>query len=219
MSIGKARPRVSDRPVKNYYTRSYDAHKYLHQSIMRYKGRPALVVVDGSTARVYDPSGDRMIASINLNDEELDLSPPRLGYINILDPDDGDVTVRYCERAPIQAWKQGITAGNILFYTIDGRPVRGDSYWMTTGFVNCLENRYPPFDFALSKLKSGEFSEVAVSRSVAFSARRTGLILAFYRGREFGYIRENEGFITAKDTTMNWTIKKNCPQLDIRLVG
>lgn len=123
-----------------------DAHRYLSESIIQFKGEPVYIgeVRDNWRATVYPLTGAPLFQQ-SLKDKNFDFSPVPLGYG--LDPKDKPT---YLARQPARMWKQGLTDKNLLNIGHEGRiRVRTTHDWQSLRDV--ILGNFKPLDEVILK--------------------------------------------------------------------
>lgn len=218
--------RATRRPVRNYYD-DPNFYKYLSDSIITYKGQPCWGTVerddDGFVKlTLLSPqrgAPNKIIGSIDLDDPDLDISSPVIGYCNYIY--ENEIKVVYLRRKPAQSWKQGLTGNNLSVYTVSGSSFHGYSsnhVIGNKGFLDSLTGVFPDLHSAMALLQKGKVKEIAVSRDLAFTISKTGVVLAFYKTEEFATSLDGGRSFMAKNSFKNRVICKHCPDLPVQFV-
>ena len=153
----------------------------LAESLVMYKGKPFYITeYDMAENRVsgFFPYTDKA-ARFTLPSVNLDIRPPRLGYVNYR----GNAI--YVSRYPVRRYKQGIHSQNITFSAMadKGRLLRSPE------FSQALMGDYPYFNGALRSLSSN--TSVAFNRHWALQKEAEGVHL-MYRGNPVGLYKDNK---------------------------
>jgi hypothetical protein len=165
-----------------------DIRARLNGTIIRWKGVPYLADVSGDgQIALLDVATGNLIARIESDDDNIDISSINIGYVNIINPD--YKTAVYLKREPTRQFRQGIAIDHltqkVLRKDLNSVP-RGAI--MSTGFVDAVMGRFPSIDGAFDLItKKGWFS-VAISRDIAVR-READLLKVYLKESEVGYIR------------------------------
>lgn len=163
------------------YKNDYDyARSRLRNTLVRCFGRPFYIKdirCSTGTARGYY-TVDREEGEVLV--QELDLNPPRLGYVNAYN------TSVYVQRSPTRYWKQGLDQTNTLLNGVDLTGVP---------FGYSLMNKYPDYYNCFEHVVNGEVDRMAFSLDFALGvgdkAHTTGLM---FRGNRVGkMVCSNQG--------------------------
>lgn len=136
------------------------ARNYLEASIIRLAGAPIYIMNVSSRGRKYilhytatdDLYVDRYIRQVALDDEDIDLSPITLGYVN------SELSTVYLARSPKRAWKVGLVQGSLKCWWMKYDEGLGTEIAWKKQFVDAVKNIYPSIDEAAKKvleLRSG----------------------------------------------------------------
>jgi len=169
--------------------------KYLHQDFdQRLNG--GVVFYDGKPVSVYSagngllqlhsfPEGDPTVL-VKPDDTKLDISAPRLGYVNI-----GGKAV-YVYRKPLRQYKQSLTVSALETWTpLSKRPTHaiGD-FFGSKQFYEMLIGKYPNPAAALKFVSEKTSRSMAMGRNAALAKDSYGLIHVFYKTDEVGTIED-----------------------------
>src|SRR5574341_820592 len=158
----------------NFFFDLAHADAYLRGSIIRIKKEPIYVVQASIHQQIgiYYTSLTDMAGSpkfINLKDNDINLYPPELGFIN---------TARFnipkiCKafRTPARLWKIGLTIENVKFFPMENKLL------FSKPMYNCIVGNYPKYEEALSIIKKNKNSSCAFSRKFAISSKNEVLFI------------------------------------------
>lgn len=169
---------------------------YLKGSVILYNKLPFYVVevVDNIPEKdligVFDPKGDREL--VPMNSDLLDFTPPRLGYVNIINGMRGITNPLYLFRQPSRSWKQGLTRDNTYCFNFTNRnPGHFDIISYFNPLRDCIANKYPTLSVAMENVAAmnkakagGHQAGVAFDRNLAID-KEYGL---HYKGRNVGCV-------------------------------
>lgn len=130
------------------------ARNYLNGSIIRLAGSPIYVMDVTRNNRKFflsyvdtdDLYVNRYFKQVALSDQDVDLSPLPLGYVN------GDVSTAYLCRSPRRAWKVGLTQRGMRYWWMRYDEGIGTEIIWRKGFVNAVKNIYPSIDEATNRV-------------------------------------------------------------------
>lgn len=157
-------PRVS-LEIPNFYSNEVDSQARLNGTFNRYQGRFYLFTTIGSGQfALTDILSGGVVKKIRINDPDIDISVPHLGYYNRPAKKHDTQGVGYIFRPPVRGagYQQGINSHNLRVRTICGE--------------NCMIKAAYEWEFILPSLY-GEFTSLeesrqkkqfALSRDVAF---------------------------------------------------
>ena len=157
------------------------AKRYLRNSVIRYKNAPILITsiehinqdgILGKEWKVgYNRVGTNMPGIFFLPNPMVNFNPVPLGMMN------GIQHTFYVSRAPIRAWKIGLSEENCNFHSVlsDNYPAQENMILSFSGrhVGLTIEGKYPTYKEGLKQL-NGETQSVGISRSFAMNKR--GLI-------------------------------------------
>jgi len=158
----------------------------LHQSIVRYKNRPVLVLAatEASTnlcARPLDNIDDDKAAFIiNANDEDLDISSVPLGYVNT----ENDAV--FVSRVPVRRQKQGVSTDNTVvnYHGVGNAHNDGLFGFHLKYLIATIEGHYPSVEDALAEVLKDKRGR-AFHRYFAFG-KQDRYILLHQEGQAIG---------------------------------
>lgn len=158
-----------------------DLQMRLADSLVTYKQEPFYVnVIQGTSLQGVLTSSQKMQV-IRLPDEQLDITPVPLGYVN------SNASCFYVRRLPHRRYKQGLNKYNI----------RADSLMNLRGLLSskylasCIMGDYPSFEEAVGLLNEGR-ERVAFSRRFALQREPIGLQFLEYRSERCGWVSKGE---------------------------
>lgn len=173
-----------------------------------YDGEPYLLHTDGTSITLYTLE-EVKFKKISPSDPLLDLSSPRLGYVN------WSGGAYYVYRKPERKYKQTLHYGSCACFdptyndqmAYAGKAVRVDHFFLSSAFQEMLLDKYPTLTTALKNLSS-KSKAVAISRNVALAKDSFGIIRVFYKMEEVGYIKPNEGIVHVPNSELSWIVSK-----------
>ena len=152
------------------YTDPDYAHSRLPGTIVFYEGSPVYVseILEDGDAYVTPCIAGANYFTVSL--EALDLTPPRLGYVN------HPTSCAFFVRSPQRQWRQGLRMSQLR--NLSGR-TRGVELF-SPQLLNCLRNLYPPVEECLDRIDCGEANEQAFARNFSVgSIERQGYALRY----------------------------------------
>lgn len=175
-----------------------DAMSRLEGTIVFYKNRAMYVTGIDDRIRLHGHMIlTREDAVVDQDDEELSMSCPPLGYINV----EGDAY--YFMRQPMRRWKQGVDVRALVCPTMG---IRARGAVNDRLIAQCLENDYPSFEGALAgfstrnpfKAAQGEGRRgIAFSKHFAVRKKDEGIVLA-YKGKNVGVVEKDQPILSTK---------------------
>lgn len=195
--------------MKRYDT-AEDIHMRLHNSIVRYLGRPVLVSHQGGSLGVVVTdliTGKQK--SVDPNSDEVDISSPPLGYINT------GGKLYYASRSSARRQKQGIPVNELLCHQEPN--VLGEGYKGArcdqADIGHCILGEYPSVEAATDYLKRGLVSGMAFDRRMGFHSfkRKTPLFDIRYVCKSIGLYLPSERVAVLPETVSE--IEKSATRL------
>lgn len=200
-----------------------DQNARFNGTIICYKKIPYYVSMDGNTMRLYkletinsNYTGMKA-AAINVNpyDDDVDISSIPLGYVNL----PAIRSVVYLMRRPVRRFRQGISEETVTFgwlpdHVTSKQPervyYRTRDILYTAEFENAVLEQYPTLDEAFETLKGwakeDDRGEVALSRDVALSINKVGIINVYYKNELVGWIASGKKVVNVPSNEMGWII-------------
>lgn len=178
--------------IPNFYSDSTDAHHRLNNTVNRYKGEFYCFIVDGDKFRLYHPESGAHCMMIDIHDPDIDISIPRMGYVNIpanvgrrKSKKSVETHVFYAFRPPVRGhgYVQGLTFQNIYCRTIYGQLAPAFQIHNWGYLLPMLRGEYP------KKVDFSDGLKIALSQDVAFWKTRDG-VLTFLRCDYIGMYNE-----------------------------
>lgn len=153
------------------------AVSYLSQGIINIAKYPAKIFgVTGTISKIrleYGHISSASIREINLDDEDVDLTPIPLGFLaNKLER---NVVSPYLQRVPARSWKIGLTPEHLLVVNPAGKKYSGNISQILSSneFKNTVIGEYPRYReiIAYFKEQPKNKSVIAFSRTFALSEK------------------------------------------------
>lgn len=182
------------------YLTAADARMRLHNSYCLYDGVPVIVHIptDAMLAQVVDLAGNGVIATVDPNDERLDVESLPLGYVR---SNNGGVCA-YARRLPYRQQKQGVSGDNTFVkwerWGLDHHNSRGETFAAIGGqaALEMFQGKYPTFDEARHKIENIKSVEsIAFHRKLCLisavkrgSDKKNNLSVIRYAGKTMGFI-------------------------------
>ena len=198
-----------------------DLPQKLSDTVCRYNGYPVFVTTERSnvlhlfhlpTREPFDPS------SIRSNDENLDISSVPLGYINMPGKVGKDTknVVYYLMRNPLRRVKQGVTANSLKVYAMNRNTIDHSttSIMFSQGFVDMVLGKYTTLENSLAMLKKflkespDSNHDIAISRDIALSIDKMGIIKVFFKREYVGWIPPNSTVVHVPNDGLAWVVSK-----------
>lgn len=149
--------------MRNKY-KGDDLRSRLGGTVIRYKGTPYLCDVQGEDLVLSDLVSGALVARVSPDDPMIDISSLTLGYFNI-----GKSAV-YVTRHPYRRYKQGVDLGALQYQTLSQRNAYGAADMLRNqGFLDGLNDKFPPLAKALNDIMTNSKDSVAISRDVAIT--------------------------------------------------
>ena len=181
-----------------------DYEQRLNGGLVFFKKKPVLVHATLGRIDLYGFPDNERIATVLPNDENLDISAPRLGYVNI------SSRAVYVYRRPLRQYKQSLTVGSLTTFTPMARGGANiNDIFNTKQFAEMLVNKYPPLDAAIKFLSTKNGRGMAISRNVALVRDSYGFVHVFFKMEEVGIIEDlSKRVITVPNSTMAKVVSK-----------
>jgi hypothetical protein len=177
--------------MNNKYT-GEDVKARLSGTILRYRGVPVLceVSTDNILTLFSLEGGGGIVAQVQPDDRDVDISSLTLGFVNIDHPDYRLAV--YLKREPLRQYRQGVELARLTQTVLrNGMTNVHHKILQSKGIVECVLDRYPSFEHAVLLITKKNFHSVALSKNVAI--KRDGELLKVYvKTDEVGYIRLGE---------------------------
>lgn len=190
-----------------------DTEARLHRGVCFFDGRPYyLELMSQTVAKLTQLYGTKTPFNIELNDQRLDISSPKLGYLNAK----GGLAV-YVYRKPERKYKQLITAGSVNSFI----PLKGSGLYsgevlyetmMSKQGESMLLGEYPTLTKVLKKLGEGKIQSLAISRDIALAMDDKGIVHVFYKMDDVGVIKDKTVEIPSGDVA--WVVSRNLEGFD-----
>lgn len=165
-----------------------DVKARLNNTIIRYKNFPYLAEVNESgVISLRDITTRNLVATVDSDDQDLDISSIPLGYVNVLEK--GLKLAVYLRREPLRRFKQGVEIETLSQKPLkDGVSIVPAGVLYSTGLVDAIIGRYPDLDSAISMTTKNGWSSVALSRDVALKYNG-GSLNIYIKDSEVGYLK------------------------------
>lgn len=165
-----------------------DVKGRLHNTIIRYKDYPYMCDVSSAgLIGLHDISSGNLIANVESEDPELDISSINIGFVNLIAPENKFCV--YLKREPLRQFKQGIVLELLSQKVLrDKTDSVAKGALMSRGFVDAVLGRFPTYDEGLDMITKKGWTSVALSRDIAIK-REEDLLKVYIKDTEVGYIR------------------------------
>lgn len=195
-----------------------DAQARLADTYIRYDGKAVYVAEADSrrkSLRIFNLPLDHGSNGIYIpwNDPKLDISSIELGYGNYNRADATGIVsnrVYYVTRLPQKrTFRQGVHPQSLSVEDISGRnPGNITSFtgYGDIGWVNLLNGVYPTQEDRQTLLE--RCSELALSKDVAVSRDKFGLMYFYVRGEQVAYKSPDSDVICLRDFRNVWAVEK-----------
>lgn len=167
-----------------YLEQDYEAR--LNGGIVFYKKKPVYVYAtnSGKIELFTFPENER-IGVVAPQDENLDISAPKLGFVNI-----GGKAV-YCYRKPLRQYKQSLQVSSIATFTpLRKEPTSPGDIFQTKQFAEMLMGKYPNLDATLRFIKEKKRGSMAFNRNMCISRDSFDIFHVFFKTEEIGIIED-----------------------------
>lgn len=193
-----------------------DLGQKLHETICRYKGHPVWVKIrEGQEIHLYKTNDvQQRWAIISKDDADFDISNVPLGYIN----GSQEKRVYYLTRVPVRRTKQGLSSQNLRIHNLPGfndalRKPTYNQIMFSPGFADMVLGKYPPLETVMKELRTnlknkGDFGQMAVSREIALSIDKVGLIFVYYKNEYIGWIQPDKFTVHVHSDGVAWVVSK-----------
>jgi hypothetical protein len=165
-----------------------DIKARLHGTIIRHRDHPYSCEASGSgLIALHDISSGNLVANVESDDPELDISSINIGFVNLPAPEQ-----RFCvylKREPLRQFKQGIVLESLTQKVLKDKVDHvSKGALMSRGFVDAVLGRFPTYEDALDMITKKSWTSVALSRDIAIK-REEELLKVYIKDTEVGYIR------------------------------
>lgn len=189
----------------------------LNHTVVRYKGRPVFVRVDGSDMPADHPP--QMLSCTDLvnkhqyevhpGDPDLDTAMYRVGYVNT---QRGPV---YLCRASSRQYQQGLMMRSVIVRTIMGDLTPADSFIENNDLGLAILGDYPAWEKVVKKLSVDKWLGQAWCRDFAIAPIK-GIAVVYGKGTSLGTYKE--GKLTLRTMVADWPMIGELKQwMDIRV--
>lgn len=185
-----------------------DYEQKMHGGVAFYDGKPVLVSATRGIINITDfPEQRERGRVIEKDDPLLDLSSPKLGYVNFKNG------AYYIVRKPERKYKQTLTYGAISFWDPSTeKPVNAsaEAIFFSKEFAAMLLGVYPKVEDVIKTLNN-ENSKVkarAIDRDVCIAKDSYDIIRVYYKFDEVGIINQNETTVRVPKSELSWVISK-----------
>lgn len=167
------------------YNNANDAWMRLGNTFVQFDGQIfyTLEIESNQEITAHDPSKGGSIVKFNANDDRLDLTSLKLGFVNRL----GDTKPTYLSRTPMRQQKQGVDLERLRFFCVDkGTPTHlSADGQLKSGVMRLFANEFP----RLMDIKSSTaFSKTWAVRTTSDKAIKG----VFHRTNPVGVFIESE---------------------------
>lgn len=181
------------------------AHRYLSGSVILYDGQPVYVMECfgegdelGAVIRKVGRNWRQDSGRIMFNDPLVDMTPIPLGMCNytISRGEEGDHNATQAlvlKRAPVRAWKVGLTKSNLRVRSAEGNPsiAAKESLITSQSLTNMVNSKYPPLKEAM--LKTDDESTLSFAFSRNFALAKEGEVFHTMTSGTVGVWRSDDG--------------------------
>lgn len=198
-----------------------DLQDRLEQTIVRYNQIPVIVNVAAKDKLVLtDIVTKEKLYEVKPSDPNLDISSAEIGYLNwkpqinlvkyynsawAKEPN----KVAYFERQPRRAYRQGLYADVVSSFHIDGKDgIGSENLFGTDGFRASIVGEFPSLEMAIELMDHENWSEIAISQSIALQKIESGLTLVYFRTKNVGWIVPRTAQISVNEGKYAWAIKR-----------
>lgn len=205
--------------MPNRYDSGNDVQARLADTFIRYDGKAVYVSEADSrrkSLRIFELPvvSHQEGKTIPWDDPKIDISSIELGYGNYLRVNQEGTRenmVFYLSRLPQKrTFRQGVHAHSLTSEDISGRSVTGNITQFTNyndkGWSNLLNGIYPTGEERQRMMAA--WSEVAISKDMAVSKDRFGLIYIYIRGEQVAYKSPDSDFICLRGFKNVWAVEK-----------
>lgn len=191
--------------MRNKY-KGDDIRSRLHGTIIRYKEVPYLADVDSTgTIGLLDLVKGDLILRVEPDDPFIDISSIPLGYLNFTNSK--HKTAVYLKREPLRRYKQGVEVGYLTQKALNEEGAVSIKSLSCQGLIDCVLNKYPKLDEALSMITKDSWSSVALSRDIAIY-RKGPDIMVFIKDEEVGSFRLGTNKVRIQKSTLSFVNKQ-----------
>jgi hypothetical protein len=190
--------------MRNKY-KGEDVKARLGSTVIRWKNHPYFCEVDGGgLIHLFNLDGmSTVVAQIEPDDPDLDISSLTLGYVNIGHPD--YKCAIYLKREAYRQYKQGVDLGKLTQVVLrQGWGPIGWQHLRCKSLVDCVMGNYPSYQEAVDLITKMKHYSVAVSRDVALKKEGEQLKV-FLKDTEVGYVNlkdRTKVYVPDTDTSM-----------------
>lgn len=193
-----------------------DLNQRLGDSIIRYKGIPYWVDVDGARLMLTNLVTKTNDFIVNSKDVDLDISTIPLGYINYVNKSTKENRVYYCSRKPLRLYKQGVDRRTLKVTNLENEnEVNSDlknALMFSQGFVDMVVGQFPfkTIMDAVHHLNKSEKEEeeVAFSREIALKRTKLQTINVYFRDEIVGYLAANSNILQVPSNEKGWIVSR-----------
>lgn len=165
-----------------------DVRSRLHGTIIRYKNIPYYCAVgEGNVLHLSDLSTGNLIATVDHDDVDIDISSIPLGFVNLDNPN-YKICV-YLKREPYRKYKQGVCL-EALTQTVlsSSKGIIGPDRLRCNGLVKTVEGKFPSLSQAIDLITKGGWTSVAISRNIAIF-RQDSILKIYFDEKEVGWMK------------------------------
>lgn len=218
------------------YDTENDLVARIGNTIVRYDGKPVLVIVESKTSLYlkHPVSHDTLYSYIKPSDPLLDISCPELGYMNLAIPGkEPRNDVVYVERLPRRQFHQGLLNGQLSYSSLSGEPHRVPGYpyglyLESDGFYGMLIDKYPSLDEAFDILEAEEVKtpggktisvkQLALSKDVALEKTKSGVYQVYFKCDQIGWCTNEKRVVNVRSHEEGWIVSKYLQQFKWKVI-
>ena len=188
------------------YDKADYAKERLSNTVIRINNKVVYVSHrEGWNYEVYDLKS-RETEVVDLRKADVDLNPVPLGYIN------KGGSAYYTTRRPVRRWKQGLDqeALRVIVGDNDVRHAMVMGLLTSTSIVDCIENKYPSINKAVTSIAKGGCSSMAFCRSFAIGnlKGKRGTYTLLYKGTGVGLVTKKGVDLSSKYSYLKESIEE-----------
>lgn len=186
-----------------------DLPRRLDQGIVRYKGKPFILKIDrGGDKEVglYKLAGQRFVTKIKVDDPDLDISTPPLGYIQY-----NEHLVAYVMRRPLRQFKQTITQDTVVYEGLGGKALGFKPNLYSQAYEDAVLGKFPTYQEIRDEfLKLNEKCEKVLSLEVALQwVPELKIIHVFYKNEIVGLVTHLDPYtVIVPDSDKGWIVSR-----------
>lgn len=201
-----------------------DQNARFNGTIICYKNTPFYVSMVGNVMALYrletmhpnvtHRQTPKPVYNVDPYDDEVDISSIPLGFVNL----PKSRSVKYLLRRPVRRFTQGISEATVtqtdlpdhIRHPADSSYVRIRDVLYSQEFEAAVMGQYPTLDEALDTLKQWSAEdgrgEIAITRDIALSINKVGIVNVYYKNELVGWILPNKKIVNVPSNEMGWII-------------